>query len=210
MKGIVSFTLGPLQTNCHLVRNQDRALVLDPGGEPSGVLAFLKDNSLTLTHILNTHLHCDHIYGNRALARATGAPILASPADRFLLETPIGRGGEMIGLPEVQDFEFQDLAEGENEFLGLACRVLATPGHSPGSLSFYFPQLCAALVGDLIFRRSVGRTDFPGGDMDALRRSVREKIFSLPPETVLYTGHGPKTTVDEERLHNPFVSGQDL
>jgi len=109
-----------------------------------------------------------------------------------------------MGLPRVTLFDFLDLPAGETTFLGLACRVLATPGHTPGSRSLYFPEAGALFSGDLLFNRSIGRTDFPLGDHEALMRSVRELIFTLPPETVVFSGHGPETTVGDEREHNPF------
>ncbi|MFW6324124.1 MAG: MBL fold metallo-hydrolase [Desulfovibrionales bacterium] len=197
------FHLGPLETNCFLLHAQGRAVVIDPGGDPKPVLSFLQSNNLALTHILNTHLHCDHIYGNKVLQEKTGAPVLCSPDDVFLLETEIGGGGFM-GLPRVDTFKFEHLEESRTEFLNESCQVLKTPGHSPGSLSLYFPDSKMVFVGDLLFTRSIGRTDFHGGDMDVLLESVRKKIFSLPAETVVYSGHGPSTTVGDEKNHNPF------
>jgi glyoxylase-like metal-dependent hydrolase (beta-lactamase superfamily II) len=202
---IETFALGPLSTNCFVLAHDGRALAVDPGGNPLTVLEFLAENGLELALILNTHLHFDHILGNRALNAATGAPILADPAGTVLMQSEIGRGG-LMGLPIVPDFEFTELLPGETEFLGLPCRVLPTPGHAPGSLTFYFPQARAAFVGDLIFQRGIGRTDFPGGDLATLLKSVRERIFTLPGDTVLYPGHGPETTVDDERAHNPFLN----
>ena len=198
------FSLGPLSTNCFLLSHEGKAVVVDAGGDPARVVAHIKNNSLELTHILTTHLHCDHIYGNKALQYATGAPILANPEDEFLMQTEVGGGG-LMGLPMVDTFTYEPLAAGETSFMGLNCTVLHTPGHTPGSLSFYFPEAGAVFTGDLLFRRSIGRTDFPGGDMEALLASVRGKIFSLPEETVVYSGHTPPTTVGEEKHHNPFL-----
>ena len=203
---IRTFPLGPLQTNCFVLANKGAAVAVDPGGDPARVLRHLKEHGLRLTHILNTHLHFDHTYGNRALAEATGAPILASSEDSYLLKDGLGTGS-IFGLPAVEPYLFEPIGEGETSFVGLACRVLATPGHSLGSLTYHFPEAGAAFVGDLIFRRSIGRTDFEGGDMDTLLSSVREKIFTMPDETVLYNGHGQPTTVGEERVHNPYFSG---
>ncbi len=203
MTDIRVFPLGMLQTNCYLLTRGERALAVDPGGDPGPLLEFLRDRNLVLDRILNTHLHFDHIAGNAALARATGAPILASEEDRFLLETELGGGGFM-GLPVVETFDFTPLVVGETEFLGLPCLVLPTPGHTPGSVTLHFPGLAAAFVGDLIFQRSVGRTDFPGGDMKALQESILKRIFNMPPETALYPGHGPATTAGDEKTHNPF------
>lgn len=203
---ITTFALGPLQTNGYLLGHAGRALFVDPGGDPAPVLDALGKRGLALETIVLTHLHFDHAYGVAALAKATGAPVLANPADEYLLESWLGRGGEM-GVPEVQDYDYTSLEAGETSFLGLACRVLATPGHSQGSLTLYFPDAGAAFVGDLIFSRSIGRTDFPGGDTDTLLASVRDKIFTLPPDTRLYPGHGPATTVAAEAAHNPFFAG---
>ena len=182
------------------------ALVVDPGGDPTPILSLLQERKLTLTHIVDTHFHCDHIYGNAALHEATNAPILASPEDDSLLATELGGGG-LMGLPMVEAFEYAPLLPGETTFLGQPCTVMATPGHSPGSLSLYFPQAKAVFVGDLIFYGSVGRTDFPGGDWETLVASVINNIFILPEDTVIYNGHGPETTVGQEKRTNPFFRG---
>jgi hydroxyacylglutathione hydrolase len=198
-----TFPIGPLQTNCFLLMEGSEALVVDPGGDPAPILSLLKEKKLTLTHIVVTHFHCDHIYGSAALHETTGAPILASPEDASLLDTELGAGGFM-GLPLVEPFEYDALNPGETTFLGQPCTVMATPGHSPGSLSLYFPQASAVFVGDLIFYGSIGRTDFPGGSEKTLLESVVNNIFVLPEDTVIYSGHGPETTVGQEKRHNPF------
>jgi hydroxyacylglutathione hydrolase len=200
---ITSYPLGPLETNCFVLDHQGQALAVDPGGDPAKVLDFLRAEKLTLAHILITHLHFDHIYGCAALAKATGAPVLAPSADAYLLETELGRGG-VYGFPVVEPFDYAPLTEGPARFLDLECQCLTTPGHTPGSFSFYFPAAKAAFVGDLVFYRSVGRTDFPGGSSEALKTSVEDKIFTLPGETALFPGHGQETTVAAEKTHNPF------
>jgi glyoxylase-like metal-dependent hydrolase (beta-lactamase superfamily II) len=197
------YPLGPLQTNSYLAWHGQAAVAVDCGGDPGPMLARIKSQGLALSHVILTHLHCDHIYGVAQLAKTTGAIVLAAKEDKPLLQTEVGSGGFM-GLPLVAPFDSLDLPPGETTFLGLACRVLATPGHTPGSRSLYFPEAGSLFSGDLLFRRSIGRTDFPLGDHEALLRSVREQIFTLPPETVVYSGHGPETTVGEEREHNPF------
>ncbi|WP_319471267.1 MBL fold metallo-hydrolase [uncultured Pseudodesulfovibrio sp.] len=202
---IQTFPLGPLQTNCYVLAGDTEAVVVDPGGAPDAVLNYLKSNGLTLTHILNTHLHFDHTYGNKALAEATGAPILCSEEDAGLLETELGQGG-MFGLPPVDAFTPEFIAPGETTYAGFKCSIFHTPGHSTGSLTFYFPEANAAFVGDLIFYRSIGRTDFPGGDLNVLKQSVKDHIFTLPKETQLFSGHGQMTTVGDEMTHNPFLS----
>lgn len=204
---VKSFPLGPIQTNCFLLLKDQEALVVDPGGPPDTVVNFLKKNNLQLQFILDTHFHVDHILGNKPLQDATGAKILANSEDDFLLKTEVGKGGGMIGLPEVEDFDYEPLYPGEKTWLGEKCQILATPGHTPGSLSFYFPESKMIFSGDLIFFQSIGRTDFPGGDTETLLRSVQEKVFTLPEDTVIYSGHGPETNVGNEKRSNPFFRG---
>ncbi|WP_198146036.1 MBL fold metallo-hydrolase [Desulfonatronovibrio magnus] len=200
---IRKFCLGALETNCYLLHNKAEAIAIDPGGDPLSLVAYLHENGLKLVHILNTHLHFDHIQGNAALVSETNAPVSAPEKDRYLLDTEVGGGGFM-GFPKTPSFSFQDLQEGDKEFLGVNCRILWTPGHTPGSVSFYFPDVDAVFVGDLIFYRSVGRTDFPGGNAQTLKESASNKIFTLPDNTVIYSGHGPESRVLDEKLHNPF------
>jgi glyoxylase-like metal-dependent hydrolase (beta-lactamase superfamily II) len=202
---IVSFPLGPLETNCYLLMAGQTALAVDVGGHPGPVLDQLKARNLTLAAICLTHLHCDHLYGVAALALETGATVLAGAEDAGLMDLDLGRGG-LMGLPLVDPFAWEAVAPGETSLAGQVCRVLATPGHSPGSRSFYFPEAGAVFVGDLLFYRSIGRTDFAGGDYDVLLRSVVTEIFSLPDATLVYPGHGPATTVGDEKRHNPFFS----
>lgn len=201
---VAVFCVGPLDTNCYVVHNAGEAVVIDPGGKPKKILAYLEKNSLPVSRILNTHLHFDHTYGNAELAEKYQAPILAGADESQIDNSPL-TGGGIYGLPAVTPYAWQVLEPGEYDWLGATWRVSATPGHSPGSLTFYVPELGAAFVGDLIFRQSVGRTDFPGGSTAVLVKSVKENIFTLPPETVLYSGHGPKTTVAEEIRKNPYI-----
>lgn len=205
MLHVTIMELGVLETNCYIIQHDREAVVIDPGGNSEKIIAFLQKSKLTLRAILNTHLHFDHIQGNAGLAKATGVSILASIHDNFLLDTELGGGG-MMGFPLTPTFAFEPLEEGQYTWIHAPCQVLATPGHSPGSLSFYFPDLGAVFVGDLLFYRSVGRTDFPGSSEKTLLRSVRDKIFTLPHETTVYPGHGPQTTVAAEYLNNPFFS----
>ncbi|CAM2058828.1 hydroxyacylglutathione hydrolase [Desulfovibrionales bacterium] len=202
---VTVFPIGPLRTNCFILSQTNEAVAIDPGGSPEPVLDFLAQHELTLTHILNTHFHFDHIYGNAALGRATSAQILASPDDAPLLNTELG-DGEFMGLPKVEPFSWRPLSPGPTTILGQLCHVLATPGHTLGSLSFYFPETDALFAGDLIFFRSIGRTDFPNSSLPTLIASVREKIFTQPGRTIIYTGHGPATTVSDEQLHNPYLN----
>ena len=204
MSSIRMFPLGPLQTNCYVVARNGDALVIDPGGSPDAVLDYATTHGLRIQGILNTHLHFDHLYGNQALHRATKAPILVPEKDVPLLSSGLGSGNYM-GLPKVEPFTYQTIDEGELTLIGLQCQALFTPGHSPGSLSYYFPELGAVFVGDVLFAGSIGRTDFFGGDLETLLASVRSRLFNLPPATTVYPGHGPATTIQDEQRSNPFI-----
>lgn len=199
------FPLGPLETNSFLAIEGTSAVAVDVGGDPSPMLRFLKREGLTLTHVLLTHLHFDHTFGVKTLQDATGAVVLACAGDAPLMETELGRGGFM-GFPKVPEFSYTPVVEGEIELLGQPCKVLFTPGHTPGGVSYYFPKAGVVFAGDLLFYRSIGRTDFPGGSHQTLLDSVTTRIFPLPPETVVYAGHGPETSVGDEKLHNPYFS----
>lgn len=205
MLQVTDFPLGPLETNCYLIHTDKEAVAVDPGGPPKPVLAYCMERGLTLTHILLTHLHFDHTAGVPALVGATGAAVLGSDRDRYMLESELGKGGAW-GLPLNEPFAFSDLAPGELPLPGGPCTVLSTPGHSPGSLSFYFPALKAVFCGDVLFYRSVGRTDFPGGSQEELMTSIRRELFRLPDDTTVYSGHGLSTSIGDEKKNNPYVS----
>ena len=196
---IVIFPLGPLETNCYLIHNEKEAVIIDVGGDPAAVVGYLQRNGLTLTHILCTHLHFDHTFGVQALINATGAKAYASEKDRFLMHE------EGWGTPKVEDYQFTDMKAGDFPLLGIACTVLFTPGHTPGGLSFYFPDASAVFVGDSLFYRSIGRTDFAGGNFNDLAQSIRTQLFALPDDTTAYPGHGPHTMIGDEKRSNPYV-----
>lgn len=196
------FPLGPLDTNCYLVSSGGEAVVIDAGGDPDAVVKAVRRDNLKLTHILNTHLHCDHTYGNAALQRIFGLDVLAGAEEAALLESDLGRGGA-FGLPKVEPYQYKPLAPGGISLLGTECIVLSTPGHTPGSLSFYFPEHGHVFTGDVLFLRSVGRTDFPGGSAKVLRRSIKEVLFALPDNTTAWPGHGEETNIGDEKMNNP-------
>lgn len=200
---IHTFPLGPLETNCYLLTSGNEAVVVDPGGDPAPLLQYLQAHALKLAAILNTHQHFDHVLGNAALAAATGVPIYANSLDDFLTRPELSGG--RYGLPDTPPFQHLDLEESDFTLMGATCKALHTPGHTPGSLSYYFPEANAVFAGDVLFYRSVGRTDLPGGDFTTLRNGIRAKLFTLPPETVVYPGHGPSTTVEDEKQGNPFL-----
>lgn len=203
---IAVFPIGPLSTNSYIISQGQDAVAIDVGGEPGPILAYLTEHKLLLIDICLTHMHFDHLYGVAELAEATGAPVLAPEGDGAIMTTESARGG-IWGMPKVPEFKTRPLALGKNVFGGMQCEVLSTPGHTPGGVSFYFPSQNAVFTGDALFYRSLGRTDFPGGDHGQLLRSIKNILFELPDATVVYPGHGPSTTIGEEKIHNPFIGG---
>jgi len=198
------FTLSPYITNGYLLSTNNRALFIDPGDDPDVVLRHIEKQNLTLTHILITHMHSDHFFGAAKLAKETGAAVLGGEEDSFMVEAEIRDAPRWGFKPLTENFSFTPIAPGNHSFIGKTCEVLHTPGHTPGSLTFHFPEDKMAFVGDLIFLRSIGRTDFAGGNLDSLLNSVRTQIFPLPAETTLYPGHEGPTTVEAEKNHNPY------
>ena len=200
--------VGPLAENTYIVEHvaSRQAAVVDPGDEGEEILDRLAERGITLEKILLTHGHFDHVGAVRTLKERTGAKIHIHADDAGRMRTA-GRQGGMFGL-HVEDPPAPDvlLREGDRVALGdQGFQVLHTPGHTPGHVTFLSGEM--AFVGDLIFAGSIGRTDLPGGSFDDLIRAVREKIFVLPDRTVLFPGHGPATTVGEEKRSNPFFAG---
>lgn len=203
---------GPIDTNAYLLSAPERgeALLIDAPGEVwAEVKPLLAERGCRLVELWITHGHWDHMQGAAEVARATGAKVLAHADDRPLIETPeiMERYmGERLNLEGVHVDHW--VAPGEKrEVLGLAVEIRHVPGHCPGNVLFYFPTLAAAFVGDALFRGSIGRTDFPGGDHALLLKSIREQIYTLPSATKVFPGHGPATTVADERSGNPYVRG---
>jgi hydroxyacylglutathione hydrolase len=204
-----SITVGITQTNCYIVGCEEtqEGVVIDPGGHPQRILEAIEESGLTIRYVLNTHCHFDHIGANAEIVAATGAPLALHPAELPMLQA---RGGAaMFGIPiSKSPMPGLELEAGQVLEVGtLRFQVLHTPGHSPGSLTFYLEEEGVAFDGDLLFAMGVGRTDLPGGDWNTLVRSIRDVLFALPDETVIYPGHGPRTTVGREKQSNPWVAG---
>ncbi|MGO8686927.1 MAG: MBL fold metallo-hydrolase [Candidatus Dormibacteria bacterium] len=190
--------------NCYVLRRRDtdRCLVVDPGLQAAALLRFLEEEALGCDRILLTHGHPDHVVGVPAVKAALGCTAAIHPDDRWLLE----RAGSFPGIPADLPRVVCDDDLGDGQLIAwreLELAVLHTPGHTPGSVCFLVgPDL---LAGDTLFRRGVGRTDLPGGAQETLLFSIRERLWALPPATVVHPGHGPATTIDEEMRFNPFA-----
>ena len=201
------FTFG---TNSYLVweEGKDKAVLVDAGLNTELILDFIRKKGLNLEAVLLTHGHPDHLVGAAEIAEATGADVYLNSIEAKVVEMMPEMILAMLGIDELQTpGEFKPLEDGQVlELAGLKIKVLHTPGHSPGSVSFLVED--ALFDGDLVFRGSIGRTDFPGGDFGTLIRSVKEKVFVLPTETKVYPGHMGMTTVGWEKRTNPFLLGQ--
>jgi hydroxyacylglutathione hydrolase len=209
MLEIVSFTLGPAQTNAYLVADPEtrEAAVIDPSWDGHLILKAAQDRDWRIGHLWYTHAHFDHIGGAAAIADALNPlPLVALHPDDHVLWR-VGGGGALFGFdidpgpePTIDFVHGQILQLGSNEF-----EVRYTPGHTKGHCVLYVAGEKVCFCGDLIFNRGVGRTDLPGGDLATLEHSIREQIFSMPQDVRLLSGHGPETTVGDEQADNPFV-----
>jgi glyoxylase-like metal-dependent hydrolase (beta-lactamase superfamily II) len=205
----------PFMENSYVVHLAGRpdALVIDPGLEPDLILDYLRDEGLTVAAILNTHGHADHIAGNAALKEAFPAvPLLIGARDSVMLADADANLSALFGLEVTSPPADRLLHEGDRvEAAGLAFEVFDVPGHSPGHVVFvHRGQPVRVFGGDVLLRGGVGRCDFPGGDGRQLFEGIRGKLFSLPDEAVVYPGHGPVTTIGQEKRSNPFVGmGQE-
>ena len=204
---VKQLVVGQLQTNCYIAACEEtrEGVVIDPGDDSTRILGEIEANDLKIKYILNTHAHFDHIGANAILRKQLGAPIALHPLDIPILQE---RGGAaMFGLDSPQspdpDLELMDnmtIDFGTHHF-----EVLLTPGHTPGHLSFYEQSEGVLFDGDVLFDGGIGRTDIPGGDTEAIIRSIREVLFKLPGETVVYSGHGNPTTIGQEKSTNPWI-----
>jgi glyoxylase-like metal-dependent hydrolase (beta-lactamase superfamily II) len=208
---IKAFTFSPISENTYvLYNNEGKAIIIDPGcyfpNEQETLKNFLTDNSLTPVYLLNTHCHLDHVFGNKWVHETYGLePHLHPNEEAMLALAPVS--GERWGLP-FQNYAgpLHFLNDGDTVLLGdTEIQVILAPGHSPGSICFYIPSQGDLMGGDVLFRGSIGRTDLPGGDSETLLHSIREKLWVLPDETVVYSGHGIKTTIGYEKRNNPFL-----
>jgi len=204
---VTTVVVGPFQQNCRIVKDgaSGEGVIVDPGDEAERILAAVEASGARVTMILATHAPLDHVGAVAAVKRALGVPFALHRAD-FDLLAALPEHGAMFGIHGLEvptvDLDLADVTSipfGADEI-----RVVPTPGHTPGGVTFFFGE--QGFFGDTLFRMSVGRTDL-GGDAQVYARTLRETVLGLPDETVVYTGHGPDTTIGIERRENPFLNG---
>ena len=202
------FPVGPLQCNCSIIGDEQshEAMVIDPGDQIEGILEILRQEKLTLKQIVITHAHIDHVGGAMKLKAATGAPILMNQNDYALLKM-LDMQAAWVGMRPPGDVQVDEtVSQGRVLKIGeISSNVIHTPGHTEGSICLYFPEEKKLIAGDTLFAGSIGRTDLPGGSMDKIMRSLHIQVLALPDETEVVPGHGPVTTIGEERESNPSL-----
>ncbi|CAN5900560.1 MBL fold metallo-hydrolase [soil metagenome] len=212
MLQIKSFEFSPIQENTYLLYNEFKdCLIIDPGcyfdDEKDALVNYINKMELKPQMLLNTHCHLDHVFGNKFIAEKFGLTLRIHQKEKFVLDFA-PKSGLLYNLPfDNYQAGLIYLKEGDTILLGQdELKVIEAPGHSPGHICFYCAKQNFIIAGDVLFNRSIGRTDLPGGDHETLLKNIREKLFVLPDETVVYSGHGPKTTIGEEKKHNPFLN----
>lgn len=213
MLKIHSFTFSPIQENTYIIINDNKnCLIVDPGcyypEECEELEYFINTNQLVPKALLNTHCHLDHVFGNRFVAEKWNLQPQIHPLEKQVLEFA-PQSGKMWGLP-FENYTGPLIFLTPGEYIHLddeRLLILFTPGHSPGSISFYSESNNLLISGDVLFKESIGRTDLPGGDFDTLISSIKTQCWPLPDNTVVYPGHGPSTTIGYEKQHNPFLKG---
>ena len=201
--------VGPLQCNCSVIGDEasHEAMVIDPGDDIDEVIALVRKHGLTVKQIVITHAHIDHVGGAMKLRTLTGAPIVLNQNDSALLKM-LDVQATWIGVAPPGEVQIDhSIAQGDTVHAGsLKASVLHTPGHSEGSVCLYFPAEKKLIAGDTLFAGSIGRTDLPGGSFEKIIDSLHGQVLALPDETVVVPGHGPLTTIGEERENNPFLA----
>ena len=211
MLKIKSFVFSPIQENTYVLYNEsNQCVIIDPGcyfpEEKDELAAFITQSGLKPVMLLNSHCHLDHVFGNRFVAESYGLTLQLHEKEKAMLDFAPA-SGLMYDMPfDNYVGEFIYLKEGDTILLGEdELKVIEAPGHSPGHICFYCARQHFIISGDVLFNRSIGRTDLPGGDHQTLIDNIRTKLFILPEETVVHSGHGPLTTIGEEKRENPFL-----
>jgi hydroxyacylglutathione hydrolase len=202
--------LGPLQTNGYIIYKDGEGLIVDPGGEADFLLGRIKELNIKVQAVLLTHAHFDHIGALEKVREELQCPVYLHEAeDEWLENTQLNGSGVFPGIDEISCKKAEKLwtEEGEKEIGSFGFYLFETPGHSPGSVTYYFLHENLAFSGDVLFRGGVGRTDLTGGSQEVLLDSIHEKLLLLPDETEILNGHGPETTIGEEKETNPFING---
>ena len=204
---VETIIVGPIEVNCYLVtcKKTNKAAVIDPGDNAEDILKVIRSRSLDVEYILLTHGHFDHLGGVAPIKEATKANVLLHKNDQYLVDSA-SQQAELFGLPAPELFEVDQYVDQSDvvEFGNLKATVLATPGHSKGSVCYLFEN--SIFVGDTLFYGGVGRTDLEGGSFEQLLHSIQSKLFSLPEDIRVYCGHGPSTTIGREKKYNPFIN----
>jgi glyoxylase-like metal-dependent hydrolase (beta-lactamase superfamily II) len=200
----------PHSGNCSIVGDETthEAMVIDPGDDIEDVLDIVREHKLQVKQIVITHAHIDHVGGAMKLRAQTGAPILLNQNDYALLKM-LDVQASWLGMGAPEDVAIEaSIGDGQSLQAGtLKANVLHTPGHTEGSVCLYFPAEKLLIAGDTLFAGSIGRTDLPGGSFEKIMRSLHDRVLTLPDDTVVIPGHGPRTTIGEEREENPFLIG---
>jgi len=202
--------VGPLQENTYIIWNEEQeGLIIDPGSESRRIIDFIREKNIKPLAILLTHAHFDHIGAVDAVREAFVIPVYIHKNEEDWLEDPNKNGSAHFPLGIVSAGKAEHIIENEQKLtLGkFRLQIFETPGHSPGSISFYFQEENVVFSGDALFQGSIGRTDLPFGNYQQLIQSIHEKLLVLPEETLVCPGHGPETTIQAEMNSNPFLSG---
>ncbi|MEO6357985.1 MAG: MBL fold metallo-hydrolase [Ferruginibacter sp.] len=212
MLQIQSFIFSPIQENTYILYNEfKQCIIIDPGcyfdEEKETLQSFISQKGLTPVMLLNTHCHLDHVFGNKFVAETYGVTLQLHEKEKAVLSFA-PTSGLMYNMPfDNYTGALIELKEGDKVLLGDdELEILETPGHSPGSICFYCRKQYFVIGGDVLFKRSIGRTDLPGGNHQALLNSIRKKLFVLPDKTLVYSGHGSPTTIGEEKMENPYLT----
>ncbi len=209
---IQRFTFNPFQENTYILYDETKeCVIIDPGcydpEEKQELFTYIKKNQLKPVHLLNTHCHIDHVLGNYFVSQAYHLQPEVHPAEVMLLNATREYGPQYGIYMDPSPAPHAHLQDGNLIHFGKSrLEMIHAPGHSPGSICFYHAETRTLIGGDVLFQRSIGRTDLPGGDMDTLLQSIEKKLFILPDDTIVYPGHGPETSIAFEKLNNPFLS----